>query len=138
MKKQFKVSIDYLYPMLEFICSQATNAGFDKEYLYRIELASEEAIVNVLKYSGLDPSNIIDITCTPTGAPGIQITIRDRGVPYNPLSVPEKNLEVPLEIEDAPLGGYGVHLMKKLMDHVHYERDQDANVLTLTKYISCK
>ena len=38
-----------------------------------------------------------------------------------------------LSAEERPIGGLGIHLVRQLMDEVHYERQGDKNILTLVK-----
>ena len=49
------------------------------------------------------------------------------------LDVKAPDLNAPLE--DRDLGGLGIHLVRSLMDHVSYSRDEDKNVLTVRKRI---
>lgn len=133
---QFSASLNHLYDMLSFVRQQAVAAGFEQSRLHQIELALEEAIVNIVRYSGLDAHHQISITTTSLDAPGIQITIRDDGVPYDPLSkAPQTESEMRDSVEAKKLGGYGIYLILKLMDRVSYKRDGNSNVLTLVKYI---
>ena len=44
----FFASLDQLHEMLSFIREEATAMDFDTQRLYQIELASEEALVNVI------------------------------------------------------------------------------------------
>ncbi len=59
------------------------------------------------------------------------LTVEDDGVAYNPLDAPEPDLSLP--IEQRPIGGLGVHLMRKLMDSVHYKRTDGKNRLEMVK-----
>ena len=64
---------------------------------------------------------------------GLEIIIADEGIPFNPLSVPEPDVHVP--IEERMIGGLGIFMIRKLADDVTYERDGNRNVLTLVKYV---
>ena len=60
------------------------------------------------------------------------VEIIDDGHAFNPLSdAPEPDLDA--GIEDRPIGGLGIHLMRVMMDDVHYRREQNKNHLTLIK-----
>ena len=61
----------------------------------------------------------------------IYVTIRDDGKPYDPLSRPEPNTTLDLEIRDV--GGLGIHLIRNVMDDVSYEYRDGCNVLVLEK-----
>jgi anti-anti-sigma factor len=59
------------------------------------------------------------------------VTLTDDGAPFDPLGhdVPDTTLSV----QDRPIGGLGIHLVRRLMDHVSYHRQGDRNVVVLTK-----
>jgi len=61
----------------------------------------------------------------------ISIQIRDEGRAFDPLMVPEPNVNQP--VEQRKIGGLGIHLVKKLMDSVSYERKNNENIVTLRK-----
>ena len=39
------------------------------------------------------------------------------------------------EAKDRPVGGLGIHMYRKIMDSVTYKRQDNKNILTLTKRI---
>jgi serine/threonine-protein kinase RsbW len=57
------------------------------------------------------------------------IEIEDDGKPFNPLEFPPAPLVSSLD--DAPLGGRGIHLIRSLMTECSYQRNDGKNVLTL-------
>ena len=60
----------------------------------------------------------------------ITIEIVDSGKPFDPLSdAPEPDLDA--AVEERRIGGLGVHLVKTLMDQMHYKRENDQNRLTI-------
>lgn len=135
--KGFPAKMESLYDMLAFVREEAQRAGFSPKYISKIELASEEALVNIISYAyepGLaGPEAAIDIECTFLSAGGLKIQLKDQGKAYNPLDYDGKfNPGRPL---DDKLGGYGIFFITKLMDQVTYERDGSYNVLTLIKRI---
>jgi serine/threonine-protein kinase RsbW len=135
MIKNFSASLDKLYDMLHFVKEQASIAGFDSPSITKIELAMEEALVNIISYGYPELSGNIDISCSlpDDKNAGIKIIIRDKGIPYNPLTNAKK-----FDPEDSSLsktiGGYGVFFILKIMDEVTYTRENNSNILTLTKY----
>lgn len=135
MIKQFPASLEHLYEMLEFVRTYALITGFDLHNVIKIELAAEEALVNIINYAYEEPSGNIYIQCQKPDVPGVKIIIKDKGFPFNPLtSIRRLNLNDPLEIRT--LGGYGVFFILKIMDQVEYRREDDMNVLIMTKYLS--
>jgi serine/threonine-protein kinase RsbW len=61
----------------------------------------------------------------------LRVTVTDTGVAYNPLFRPPVDTSIPLE--EKPIGGLGVYLMRKSMDELSYERDGETNVLRMMK-----
>jgi anti-sigma regulatory factor (Ser/Thr protein kinase) len=51
--------------------------------------------------------------------------------PFNPLERPEVDTTKPLE--EKPIGGLGVHLMRKFMDELDYRREEGKNVFRMRK-----
>ena len=62
------------------------------------------------------------------------IRIEDTGVPFDPDAVEDPDTID--DIENRPVGGLGIHLIKRLMDEILYERCGNKNVLTLKKNIA--
>lgn len=60
---------------------------------------------------------------------GLQLRLRDNGQPFNPLDAPAPDLDS--EIEDRPIGGLGLHLVRQLSAILSYSRIDNANVVTL-------
>jgi S1-C subfamily serine protease len=63
----------------------------------------------------------------------LTLCVEDDGIPFNPLET--KEVELPCNIEGCKIGGLGIHLVKKFMDQVCYERCEGKNKLTLKKAI---
>jgi anti-sigma regulatory factor (Ser/Thr protein kinase) len=61
----------------------------------------------------------------------LEIVITDDARPFNPLERPDPDVAAPLE--EKPIGGLGIYLVKKLMDAVEYERVGERNRLRLGK-----
>jgi len=134
MNKIFPASLDMLYDMLAFVSHFAKKNHFDSYQISKIELASEEALVNIISYGYPDGLGAIEIQCNSPSRSGIEIIIKDKGVPHNPLVVtPDTDIEP--KVERSKIGGFGVQFMITLMDEVTYRREKDHNVLTLTKYL---
>ncbi|MCJ2177489.1 ATP-binding protein [Novosphingobium album (ex Hu et al. 2023)] len=55
----------------------------------------------------------------------------DDGDAFDPLSLPDPDTS--LSVEDRPIGGLGVHIVRSLMDHVDYSREGNCNRLRFAK-----
>jgi anti-sigma regulatory factor (Ser/Thr protein kinase) len=58
-------------------------------------------------------------------------SVADRGAPFNPLLAPEPDLAAGLEQRDV--GGLGIHLVRRLVNSMEYERREGQNYLTFRK-----
>jgi serine/threonine-protein kinase RsbW len=133
--KGFPAKITALYDMLAFVREEAGLAGFSPQDIPKIELAAEEALVNIISYGyptecAGNPS--IEIESSYLSEGGIRLQIRDQGIPYNPLE--NKTTYNPASTDDN-VGGYGIFFITNLMDEVTYTREQSTNLLTLIKFI---
>lgn len=133
MHKDFPASIVCLHDMLSTIRSVALNCGFTPEILQKIELASEEALVNIIKHGFLNKAGTINIYCEPFENKGIRIIILDDGISFNPLAYHE---HFPCSNEEFGVGGWGIMIILNAMDHVEYKRENNMNCLTLVKFFS--
>jgi serine/threonine-protein kinase RsbW len=130
-KAVFAAKLDNLESMLDFIEQSAKELGFDARKLNQVRLASEEALVNVINYAYPDKCGNIEITSA-TDEKGLLLEIIDWGIPFNPLLLPEPDIDSPME--NRKIGGLGIYMVRSIMDIVDYRRDEDKNVLSLVKY----
>jgi serine/threonine-protein kinase RsbW len=130
-KTTIPAKLENLESMLQFIRNGAEQQGFSKKDINKIQVAAEEALVNVISYAYPDDGGDVEIRCNAKGAEGLVIEIIDRGVPFDPLSLPEPDIEA--TPEERELGGLGIHIMRNIMDEVSYKREGDRNILTLVK-----
>jgi serine/threonine-protein kinase RsbW len=122
--------LENLESMIEFIRDGAEKYGFDNKKIDQIHLASEEALVNIINYAYPDKNGSIEITYDIKEGKGLVIEIIDWGIPFDPLSIPEPDIDAP--IEDRTIGGLGIFFIKKVVDEVRYRRDGQSNILTIT------
>lgn len=61
----------------------------------------------------------------------LQVTLVDDGIAFDPLERADPDTEA--AIDDRPIGGLGIYLVKQLMDRVDYERVGRHNRLRLVK-----
>jgi serine/threonine-protein kinase RsbW/sigma-B regulation protein RsbU (phosphoserine phosphatase) len=67
---------------------------------------------------------------------GVTVEVVDDGRPFDPLQAPPPDLTLPLE--QRPIGGLGVHLIRNLMDEVSYARIGGRNVLKMAKHLGSR
>lgn len=101
----------------------------DAKALYTAQLAIEELGTNIIKY-GYDDSREHSIVLQ-AHCPGdlIELRLSDDGHAFDPCSALEPNREATLD-ERTP-GGWGISLVRKLVNDMEYARVAGRNVLTL-------
>jgi serine/threonine-protein kinase RsbW len=124
--------LENLESLLCFIKSNAEKYGFSSKNVNEIQIATEEPIVNIISYAYPDGNGDIEVTCSDKEGKGLVIEIIDWGVPFNPMLMPEPDIEAPMD--DRRIGGLGIYMMRKLMDESNYKRVENQNVLTIVKY----
>lgn len=135
MKKQksFQASVELLHPMISWIREELAHYSVAESFLTKLELALEEAIVNIIRHAYQErPEEIlIQLECIPKV--GARITLIDNGPAFNPLERQKSFPNSSIPLEEIEEGGLGILFIKKSVDQVLYERRGDQNVLTLVK-----
>ena len=96
-----------------------------------LHLALEEAVTNVINHGYADGQPHTFIVELATAGRRVTATVTDDAPAYDPLARAEVDTTLPLE--QRPIGGLGVHLVKKLMDSARYERRDGRNILTFVR-----
>ena len=126
-----KNSVDQISLLPAFVEDAMKASKLSPELEGGLNLALEEAVANVIDYAypeGTEGEVIIDAAVTDTA---LTFTITDNGKPFDPTARPE--VDINAAVEDRPIGGLGIHLVRQIMDDVRYERRGEKNVLILTK-----
>lgn len=123
---------DQLARLYDFLEQQAERCSIDAALLMQIKLAMDEAVTNVIQYAYPESEGDIriDMGCDDKG---LKIIITDNGIPFNPLESHEP--DITLSLDERPIGGLGIFLVKQLMTNVRYDRSEGKNILTMTKEI---
>ena len=107
--------------------------GLSNKTSFQICLAMEEIVNNIISYGYTDDA-VHWIKIAISHQDGIlTIRLEDDGIPFDPLKAEEPDCECP--VEQRKVGNLGIHLCKKVMDEMLYERSGNKNILTLKKDI---
>ncbi len=105
------------------------EADWPLDLVFKVNLALEEIVINVMNYGHDDGLHEIEISLI-ADENALTIEIVDDGRPFDPLhDAPKPN--VTGELEDRDIGGLGIHLVREIMDDVRYRREEGKNHLTL-------
>lgn len=121
--------IGRIAPLIEEFCA---GQGLGEEIAHAINLSLDELLTNTISYGFEDGGrHSIGIVVE---APGDRatVTIRDDAVAFDPTEAGDPDLD--LDLDDRPVGGLGIHIVRAMMDEVRYERVDGHNRLTLTKF----
>jgi anti-sigma regulatory factor (Ser/Thr protein kinase) len=121
--------IEYLQKFIDFITICSREQGFEKKRVHEIELATEEALVNIFNYAYEGDKGDVEIICKLDNNKRFIIEIVDTGVPFNVLSVEAPDITA--DISERRMGGLGVFLIKEFMDAVQYRHEGNKNILSL-------
>jgi serine/threonine-protein kinase RsbW len=107
--------------------------GLSKKCIFQINLALDELFTNIVSYGFPDNGpQWISVALSHDNST-ISVRLEDTGIPFNPANAQTSATET--EIEACKVGGLGLHLVKKIMDKITYQRCGKKNILTLTKHI---
>ena len=117
--------------LAQFVETVADLAHLDASVSMSLNLALEEAVSNVIMYAypkGTD--GLVDIKAI-LDKDSLEFVISDSGVAFDPTAAPEA--DITLDVQDRPIGGLGIFLVRNIMDAVHYKREGGKNILSMSK-----
>jgi anti-sigma regulatory factor (Ser/Thr protein kinase) len=97
-----------------------------------VSVALDELLANTIAYGGA-ARIVVDVRLHPNR---LSVMLIDDGKPFDPFGQEAPPAPLPgtaLPLEERSIGGEGIHLVRRLMDDVRYERRADRNVVVLTK-----
>jgi anti-sigma regulatory factor (Ser/Thr protein kinase) len=127
---RIKGQYSQLQSVRDLIQLAAEDAGFSSKDCYACQLAVSEAVENIIRHGyGHEVENQIEVTVsTEPGLLSIEVT--DDAPQFNPTNNQQKHTWT---IDDPPVGGLGIQIIKSIMDEVEYKRESGFNRLSLQK-----
>lgn len=108
-----EAGVDHLADVRAFVRANASPAGADVETTADLVQAVDELVCNVIEHGYGGRPGLVEIAFLRT-ADAVAFRIRDDAPPFDPRTVPEPPLDVPLA--QRRLGGMGVHLVRTMTD----------------------
>lgn len=106
------------------------TAALPPRTVAKLDIALDEIFTNQCSYSGAAHTvlhaDVRDGKAT--------LVLADDGAPYDPLQAKEP--DITLSAAERPIGGLGIHIVKKQMDRAEYHADRGWNILFLQKELS--
>lgn len=97
------------------------------------ELALEEIFVNVVMHGARGSTAPSVQVSLALAEGGVTMTVEDDGPCFDPLTLPAPDITASLE--QRPIGGLGIHLVRRMMDAVSYRRVGTRNQLKMSKRV---
>jgi serine/threonine-protein kinase RsbW len=137
MKRRTRVPADpkQLAVLNQFLQDFWSAAALAPAGMQPFELALEEIFLNIVTH-GSEPGRTpwVAVSLDRGAAETITMTVEDDGPPFDPLSLPAPDISAGLD--QRPVGGLGVFLVRQMMDEVCYQRVGAHNQLTMMKTVS--
>ena len=112
--------------------------GLPTTALFDLHLALDEILTNVVAYGYDDQDEHEIIVRLAFGGDGdsqrIEVEVEDDGRPFNPLETASPDVKTP--VEDRPIGGLGIFLVRRVMEDLEYRRQRGKNVLVMRKTLA--
>jgi anti-sigma regulatory factor (Ser/Thr protein kinase) len=110
--------------------------GLSRAVTWPMEVSLDEALANVVRHGlegrGGKASVELELRLDSGAGPAVcEVMLVDDGPEFDPLAAPEPDTS--LAVEDRPVGGLGIVLVRKLMDEVEYERRDGRNRLRMMR-----
>ena len=128
VEKTFAASMDTIPDIVGFVSETATAMEVHPKRVMHLELAVEEAAVNICSYAYEIPPGEVTIRIS-RETEVVRIELVDVGVPFDPLAADAPDIKS--ELENREVGGLGIFLIRRVLDEVHYSRSGDRNILSL-------
>lgn len=125
--KRIPARVENLDAANAFVEACYERSGLDPAKTFNVLLTLEEAFVNICHYAYPDGTGDVDISCA-LDSGNFVLEVADSGSQFDVLSLPDP--DTTLSIEDRPIGGLGILLIKTL-SRPSYRRDGGRNVLRM-------
>ena len=127
-------STRFLEDVREFVTTHAIQAEFSESEVEQLKMAVDEACTNVIEhaYKG-EGEHPIDIAVIIQPSK-LTVRIRDKGQKFDRGAYQEPDLVKFAKAKKS--GGFGVHIMHRLMDEVEYRTSGGVNECCLVKFRS--
>jgi len=126
--------VEELSRVLHFVSEIADELKLDEEKRMEMELVLEEMVANVIFYAypkGVEDT--IELTAKSDGHT-LTLVVGDHGKAFDPTLT--NNINMKENPAERPIGGMGIHIVRNLMNDMHYQRLNGQNLLTMTALLS--
>ena len=102
-----------------------------------MSLCIEEIVVNICDYAYdtiNDTNNNFSVeVLVDKNIDKLLISFIDSGKEFDPTKM--KDVNILQGVDERNIGGFGIHITKNIVDVLEYNRENNKNILTITKYL---
>ncbi len=140
-ERKFNAVYESVDKVDEFI-KESLEAAYVDNKIYnniisQLEVCIEEIVVNICDYaydkSNYSENSFIARVEIDMNIDRLSISFIDSGKEFDPTKMREVNILK--GVDQRNIGGFGIHITKNIVDTYEYERKDNKNVLTITKYL---
>ena len=129
-----EATVENIDVVTEFVNAELEALDCPMRTQIQIDVAIDELMANISMYAynpKTGPATVrVEVDEDPLA---VIISFIDNGVPFDPLEA--KRPDTSLDIEDRPVGGLGIFLVRETMDDVSYEYKDGQNILRIKKHM---
>jgi anti-sigma regulatory factor (Ser/Thr protein kinase) len=126
-----RATLDELERLSRWIGGLAEMHHLPQRLAFQLDLCLTEIVTNVICHAYTQapaPADAVAVRFVRQSSQ-VVLQIEDRGVAFDPVShvLPE----LPSSLAEASTGGWGLRLVRKFAETLHYQRDGELNRLTM-------
>jgi anti-sigma regulatory factor (Ser/Thr protein kinase) len=131
--KELKIEarIENLEKVLDFVNTELETSNCPQKMKRQLFIVVEEIFVNICYYA-YNPETGSALVRIKSDENEIWLEFEDSGTPYNPLE--KTDPDITASVEDRPIGGLGIFMVKQMMDLVEYRHEDNKNILSIKKF----
>lgn len=126
----YKAQTAMLDSVLADMESKMEEYGLPAKDTISFLVAIEEIFVNVANYAYPGTEGEVDVNLVIEAGKAC-VTFTDSGIAFDPIAKVDPDINA--SVEDRPIGGLGIYIVKKSMDGIEYERKDGKNILSFWK-----
>ena len=126
MEKEIRISnnLNEIVVLASFIEELGEELSLPAETVMNINLALEEAVANIIMYAYPPKEQHIILLKVTSTEKQLIFLLTDKGASFDPT-----------QVEERPIGGLGIFLIRSIMNEISYQRIDNENRLIMKKDI---